>query len=588
MSEKEGDNTKEISIKEQLLEAYQSGDFLDALYHTGLSSDLEEDCLAQELASLHNEGSINLVDSFSELKKADSGFMFFSIRAMFEKALPDLASDVSPVVNCVRHLVREAGQDLAAGTTVDYFIKFLAADPDRLEESLAITKANPELSDLLPATLIAGANLDFTRYLGEVLRLIKSENIDTRKQAIFSLSRFDWDEENAPTEEVYLALEQVRDSYSDDDLLAATARTAASFLKHDQKQEKRLVDLIDSAIAKGGDQAIWVASSLLTYADEHMPDALIARLLQHLKRVNAEHNGTIDQIDHGIQRLIAIGKINTAIEFLEEIVEEKGKDLEPSAFDSTLHDIQRNPELLNKATTRWLLNGNAALCRAAEFLIGSGRRDNFPVEADPAEIDASNMNEVIFLARKITGHFFMNSVSAASMLLSLLQLAQDNMTRTQVGKLLMDPILMNFPGEARSFVNGKKDSCSAEVQEVLRQIDVALEEYFDALRSNEDLPELLPSDAQREAYQRHSAREMAESFKEAEMKSVFLGLVTKQTLLYGRSSITYVQDGQGTAHRQEVPLQEHSIEFEIPRILQLDPLGLEYQLAVYKSETRQQ
>jgi hypothetical protein len=126
------------------------------------------------------------------------------------------------------------------------------------------------------------------------------------------------------------------------------------------------------------------------------------------------------------------------------------------------------------------------------------------------------------------------------------------------------------------------------VLEVLRQIDVALEEYFEALRSIDKIPELHPSQAQHEAYYRHHSREMEESFKEAEKNSVFIGLVTKQTLLYGRTSINYVQDSQGNARRQEIPLREHSVEFEYPRMAQLDPLGLEHQLAVFRMERWQE
>ncbi|MEZ5571572.1 MAG: hypothetical protein R3E64_06055 [Halioglobus sp.] len=48
------------------------------------------------------------------------------------------------------------------------------------------------------------------------------------------------------------------------------------------------------------------------------------------------------------------------------------------------------------------------------------------------------MNEVIFLAEKLLVTSFMNSVSAASMLLSL-QLAQDGRTRTEVGKAVDGP-----------------------------------------------------------------------------------------------------------------------------------------------------
>lgn len=559
---------------------------MEAVEETCRTAAIAEEGVAHELAALHNDGTIDIVEAFSELRKREAGFNFFGVRAVFEHALPEIEHDVRPVIRCVRHLVREAGHDLAAGTTISHFITFLEKAPIRPKEALSSIKAEPELYDLLPATLIAGCKLDMPKYLEEALQLTKIENADMRRQAVFALGRIEWSDENKPSEAVYAALEEILSTDTSDDMLATTARTAANLIKHDPSQVDRLIDLVDSAVEKGGDQAVHAAASLLAMVDKHMPEALIEKLLDQINRVNPEHKDTIDQIDHAMHRLIMLGKIDVAIYTLEALIAEK--ELEPAAFDSVLHDIQRDATLLNKAATRWLLNGNASLCRTAAFLVGGGHGANVPAEVDPSEIEVTDGREVVFLARKVCGYFFMDPVSAASMLLSLLQLAQDNQTRTQIGKLILNPLLINYPGKARTFFNERRESCSAEAQEVLRQIDVALDEYFQALRSIGDIPELYPSQAQRESYQRHHSREMERSFKEAEKKSVFLGLVTKQTLLYGRTSVTYVRDGQGNSHRQEIPLQEHSMEFEFPRMVQLDPLGLEYQLAVFRAERRQE
>lgn len=555
---------------------------IDEIFRT---AGIEEEDVAHELARLHNDGTIDIIEAFSAFRKSEAGFSFFGVRGVFERSLPEIENDILPVIRCVRHLVREAGQDLAAGTTIDYFITFLEKAPSRPREALSSIRAEPELSELLPATLIAGCKLDMSEYLEETLQLTKSENTDTRRQAVFTLGSIKWSGESKPSEAVYAALEEILSADTSDDMLATVARTAARLMKHDPSQVDRLVELVGSAVEKGGDQAIHAAASLLAMVDKHTPEALIENLLAQINRVNPEHNGTIDQIDHSMHRFIKLGKTDLAIRTLETLI--AGKELEPASFDSVLYDIQCDSALLNKAATRWLLNGNTSLCRAAAFLVGGRRGVNVPAEVDPAEIDMKDSMEAIFLARKICGYFFTNPVSAASMLLSLLRLAEDNHLRTQIGKLILNPLLINYPGSARTFVNEKRESCSVETQEVLRQIDVALDEYFEALKSIDDIPELYPSEAQREVYHRYHGREMERVFKEAEKKSVFLGLVTKQTLLYGRTSVNYIQDGQGNAHRQEIPLQAHSVEIELPRMLQLDPIGLEHQLAVFRAERRQ-
>lgn len=559
---------------------------MEVIEETCRTAAIEEEDVAHELATLHNDGTIDLIEAFSGLRKSEVGCRFFTVRAVFEHALPEIECDAISVIRCVRHLVHEAGHDLAAGTIVDHFITFLAKDPCRPKQALSNIKAEPELQDLLPATLIAGCKVSMAEYLEEAVRLTKADNSDMCRQAVFALGRIEWSDKNKPSEAVYAALEAILDAETNDEMLATTANTAASLIKYDPSQVDRLIDLVDNAVQTGGDQAIHAAASLLAFGEKHMPEALMERLLVQLHRVNPEHKSTIDHIDHAVHRLMSLGKTDVALHTLEALIAEK--ELEPSAFDFVLHDIQRDTTLLNQYATRWLLNGDASLCRTAAFLVGGGHGTEVLAEIDPAEIEATNGKELIFLARKICGYCFMNPVSAASLLLSALQLAHDNQTRSQIGELILKSLLINYPGKARTFINDRRASCTAEVQVVLREIDGALEKYFETLSTIDEIPELYPSQAQREAYHRHHSREMEESFKESEKNSVFFSLFTKQTLLYGRTSVNYVHDGQGNAHRREIPLREHSVKFEYPRMAQLDPLGLDFQLAVFRLERRQE
>jgi hypothetical protein len=93
---------------------------------------------------------------------------------------------------------------------------------------------------------------------------------------------------------------------------------------------------------------------------------------------------------------------------------------------------------------------------------------------------------------------------------------------------------------------------------------------------------LHPTETQREAHLRHFSSQLAESYKAAEAQSVFLSVVSKSVLLYGRKSISYMYGSDGQTKRMELPLQSHGTEIEFPRMQYLDPFGLDYMLRIFE------
>ena len=88
----------------------------------------------------------------------------------------------------------------------------------------------------------------------------------------------------------------------------------------------------------------------------------------------------------------------------------------------------------------------------------------------------------------------------------------------------------------------------------------------------------------REAYRRHFAEEVAQSFKKAQAESVLMQLAHRSVLLYGRKAIRHVFGPEGEIRRMETQLGEHGTKMEIPRMTILDPEGLEFMLHVFQSE----
>jgi hypothetical protein len=572
--------------RDALLAASRAGNFLETIYACSMADRDEREDFALEIATLHNEGLIDVVAAFEELKNHNpNGPDFFLTRHVFEKALPYFNADVSSVMRCVLRLHREAGQDLAAGTIFDGFIGFCAKDPSRPADALKEIEANPDaLRDMLPATIAAGSQIDNRHYLAQVIRLSQSPDIELRRRAVFSMANLKWQKEMTVPDSAFIALEESAARETDDQILASVVKSAFMLFEQDRSHESRAVALTVSALRKGGDYTLHGASFLFGLHTSGLPPPLLDLLLIHLKRANPEHKGTLDNIDYGLAELLKKGEQEKAIHFLEELLLAHPGKLIVKTFDSAAREILKNGALMSNVLTRWFLRGERTLCEAVHAIAGTHHGDALRIEIDPSELKPLDTVHVIFLARKAIGYFFMKPVTAVSVVISLMSVAPDDEVLEELGKLLLNPLLMNYPGSVRQYLAEQTERESGKVKETIDKALASFEEYLQGLRRVPMLPALHPTQAQRESYRRHTSDTMAESMRAAEKKSVFFGLFARSTLLYGRKSINYIYRGDGEPKRMEIPLTSHSVEMEFPRMADLDPQGVDYMLRVFRLE----
>ena len=170
----------EPDLRTELLGIHKSGNFFQRLYREFLLSRDQTTVVAAELASMHNDGLIDLVDTFISLKHDSKAKVnFFFIREVFERALPDLTSSVLPVMECVLHLYREAGNDLLAPKIFESYVRFCERLPERPIQALQHIEQSPNaFSDLLPSTLIAGALTNAIRFTNGAIRLSEHPTAD--------------------------------------------------------------------------------------------------------------------------------------------------------------------------------------------------------------------------------------------------------------------------------------------------------------------------------------------------------------------------------------------------------------------------
>ena len=540
-----------------------------------------------EVADLHNEGLVDVVAAFEDLKKESSnGPDFFSTMHVFEKALPHLDASVPSVMRCVLHLFREAGHDdMVAGTIHNGFMGFCERDASRPRQALKEIESNPdELVDMLPATIAAGSKHDYSHYLVEVVRLSHCPNVEIRRRAVFSIASISWPQGVTVPDSAFDALEQSAARETDDQILANIVTSAFALLQQDATKESRAVALIGRVLPKGDEQTIYAASNVFGRHTEALPLSLLELLLTYLKRVEPEHKGTLGNIDWGISHLLKQGEHERTLGFLEELLIAHPEKLTLKTFDSTAAGIRESDALISKVLTRWCLRGERTLCEGVYEIAGTIHGDDLRVEVDPAELEPLCPDHIIFVARKAIGYFFVKPVTAASVLISLMRLSPDNETLDTLGNLLHNPLLLNYPGNLREYVTEQAQKESGKTKETIEKVLTSVEEYLEALRGVPALPALHPSQANRESYRRRMSDSMGEAMKAAEESSALLNLFPRATLLYGRKSINYIYGGDGQRHRTEIPLTGHSVTMEMPRMDNLDPYGLDYILRVFRVE----
>jgi hypothetical protein len=574
------------NLRNDLIVAFQKGNFLQVVYEKSLGEPENLSALNEELVSLHNGGLIDVVACFNRLENhPDAGYDFFLTRHILEKTLPDLNAPVKPVMDCVLHLVNEAGQDMAAGTLFGPFIDFCAVEPSRPEESLKQIKASiDQFADLLTPTIVAGARIDTRHYLNEAVQLTAHENIEIRKGAIFSLGRIQYHKDSKLCETALACLELAVTKECDDHLLGNLIKSAFSLYKQDKSQEERIVDLIKCALLKGGDYALHAASELFGFDFNELPETLLDALLEHLRRVKPQNKGTMDSIDYGLVKLINREEPTKGIEFLEDILLANPNDVSMNTFDGVIRVLCKNNKVLNKVLTKWFLRGNRVLCEGIHAVVNKDLHHDLLLEIDPSELISIDHVHIFFLARKTIGYLFFKPLTATSIIISLMHHTNEEETLQQLGTLLFDPLLLNFPGKVKDHLIQQTEIESGQVKATIESALRIFDEYMNALKSTGVIPELHPSQAHRDAHRRHFSQLLSASFKEAEKKSVFLSLVSKSVLLYGRKSINYVYGLNGKYNRMETPLLSHGTEIEIPRLQIIDPFGLDYMLRIFRAE----
>jgi hypothetical protein len=575
-------NEETSSLEKQLVDGLSSGTLLEAIQRIRLNNRTERETLGQEVAALHNSGKIDAIAEFRKLKQSDQKHDFFMVRHVLEKALPLLDAPVAAVMDCVKHLVEEAGND---STLIPPFIEFCEADAERPDDilSIALTDVDDTFDFVTPA-ITAGSNLQLEQYANKAVELCSHENILIRSRAVHALGRIKYHDREELIIQSLQAIQTTLEQDCDDYLYAAALRSVFALFKADSNKEDFIVTLTKDILQNPTDIVLYEASQLLFFNAQMLPVSMIDLLLQALLKTNSEHHGMIGYIDDGLCSLFQRGMQEKVISFLEGILVQEQQAFSVKQFEGLIRKICENKERsLGILITRWLLSRQVALGRAAADLLENTSEYGIAVAADLEQLQELPEGVRVFLVKKACGWFFHKPISAASFIVSLIDSALDDEIE-EITEILFHPLLISYPGCAKDYlVKTVEEEPSEKVKLVIDTVLEQLKNYHESLNSS--ISELQPTQAQREVFHRYQSRLFAESYKVAQENSIFNLITTKMCILYGTRSIYYIHHGPGDQKsRQEMALAEHSHYFELPSLERIDPHGLDYTLYVFRVE----
>lgn len=572
-------------LKEKLFKAQNQGNLLEIIYEINNSSDNVKQTLNKALISLHNESKINII---AELRKSSlrlkGNDFFFSNRLILEEVLPEIVAPVDEVMDCVRHLYIEAGNDIAASWIFEAFKKYCEVDQLRSKNALQIIEISVEkwLCLIIPV-ITSGSKHQASEFLSKAILFTQHENINVRLKAIFAIGKINYDDNSVLLKKALESLKNIVNHEDDCRLLSQAMNAVYSLYVIDEKLKSEIIQIFKKILTKNDEIILNTTSEIFRFQNIKIPEELLDIILEALKNINHQNTTSLVNIDYGLHKLLELKQEEKVILFLEYVLLKNEKYLSIGNFSSAIRDILNNNQLLSKLVTRWFLSKNISLGKAIGDLFMSSHSKDIQIIADKDLLTKQPEGTCLFVVKKVIGWLFNRPISCISFIISIIDIANENEI-DEISKLIFNPLLISFPGRVPPYLIKNKSNCSPKTQIIIDGALNKFDNFQSDIKAAIDIPELLPSQTHQEIYSRYFNQKFEDSLKTAQKNSIINKIASKSVLLYGHKSIDYIQDPNNDLHRVEIPLKSFEHSIEIPNLEYLDPFALDYMAVVFRLE----
>ena len=342
-----------------------------------------------------------------------------------------------------------------------------------------------------------------------------------------------------------------------------------------QRKISSIINLTNHSI-----RTVHVCMVQLFHHIEKLPTNIKVLLLETIPFIESSSNGTIKYLDMLLPKLFNENCNQTLILFENFLTHTEYKiSLDNFNIFTSYLFKNENQDKFSLIFTRWFLSRKLSLSYFASKLLSGHELE---AQFDTTQLINQFSQDHFFLAKKACGWCFMNPTTAISLIFSVFKVCPDNQNE-KIAEIVFNPLCISYPSKVTEYLNKYKEQLSTEKLLCAEKILEKLEKYHTGLEASYSLKELRISPPEHFEYRRHHQQSMNRAYAEARKKSVFAGLFTENTLLYGKSTAFIIRTSEGS-HRQTMPLQSFSRKIDFPSMEILDSTSLHHCLLSFKVE----
>lgn len=564
-------------IRSNLIEAERQGGFVNALASAELRDQRGE--LGEVLCELHDAGCIDLTSdrNLSAIDALEHNDFWIAIHPL-NKAIPNLNCSHLDVLKFVNSLVTKAGADGAAGMPNLSLITWSQHNPDKAQNIVGGIKALDDLC--LAHGVFAVLGLGDEGLAFDLIRHTESAVIGVGLLALGRMERVSASGIKQGVDKAFSVIESETDADVRASAMEAAFRLWEKLGPLEPYRQREFIEVIGS---RRDPTELSILSAMLFFHNKGLPKESIDRVLGLLATTPSNSSATLRNLDLAIKTDDDRWEFEQVVPVFAECIPRLDEKPDRRAYHSFPEWVWSNPQHISYLFANWLNGGKFALCSYLTELL-SGDATGVGVWIQKAHIPP-NANDQIFMARKCIGFLWHREVTAASILLSILKNGKAT-ARTVAEEFLFNPLLLSYGGDLRQFLETQLTNRSKRISECAKRLLAKHDAHLAGIETTKGMVELLPTIEQRRAVAMKDRDRNRDIQKQAQERSIFASLATRQTLLYGRKSFSIIHGTDGAKHPNISALSEISHSVELPRLMVIDPVGFSEMLQVFRIEQR--
>ena len=549
-----------------------------AILYSRLDSGNGEGIAAEQLASAI-VGGLDIVKLTCDGTLTSESRGFWQLSNGWSKVVAHLPSGLYRlVVDTTARLDELGGSDLAAHMPLDALVVYGGKHLEEVAHAINYALSKAETIGCVVGLLKVGLEYDGEKYLAVATNLFQGGTLDEKAEgAIYCGLRFLQLEKLTGAQKAQFVDLLRRGVESDSkDILYATGGTVIH--QYAKSQQEDFWPLIEELLKSNNNVArCSILEQLFSLACMQSLDEVVWKVLDILPLTGFDER-SIRAIDCVLAKVWAKTP-ERALLYVEKMVQNTDFQVECGSFPKTMQELRKMTGMfINRAVTRWFLSNEPKLFRFAQALMEKrGPEEDYQIEVNTEAIH--DLSEAWFLGRKGIGWFYHHKKTCVGFVLSCMAI-MDKSVLDDFLPTFYNPLCLHYVNEVEAGLQSRKSDSKKPYHKKATQVVKQAKALYAKAAQILPIHDLEPTTRCRGEFARYQARIMSAAFKKAKEESPLLKFLTGEPtiLIHGKEWVSWRKDMSGTLRRNSTKLSRNSIKIEMPSLLHLDSLNLEYLL----------